>query len=105
MTTDNCPGCGTSLQGEPIAEEHRTHKPDHDDQVALYGRCYCFPYGDATHFGRVIGIEVRGVYDGVLYWTCPDCNHAWPRFNDGLGRLSAESMRYVVAHNEKAVAS
>lgn len=29
--------------------------------------------------GEVIGVEVRGVYDGVLYWTCP-AGHRWHRF-------------------------
>lgn len=29
-----------------------------------------------------MGIEVRGVYDGVLIWKCADCNHMWPRFSE-----------------------
>lgn len=32
---------------------------------------------------RVIGVEVRGVYDGVLHWLCPDCGHTWHRWPDG----------------------
>lgn len=90
---DACPHCGTSLQGAPVPDEHRQHKPDHDEQVARYGRCYCLPYGDATHFRREVGIQVSGVYDGVLYWSCPDCGLAWPRdFGVGtrLQRLSEE---------------
>lgn len=27
-----------------------------------------------------IGVEVRGVYDGVLFWQCPSCNGRWHRF-------------------------
>jgi hypothetical protein len=97
---DNCPHCGTSLIGDPIPAEHREHKPDHDEQVARSGRCFCLPYGDATHFRRVMGHEVRGIYDGVLYWSCPDCRLAWPRWTDGLGRLTVIAAEYVVRHNE-----
>ena len=32
---------------------------------------------------RVIGCEVRGVYDGVLYWLCGDCEHKWNRWPEG----------------------
>lgn len=31
----------------------------------------------------VWGVEVRGEYDGVLFWECPACKHAWPRFPEG----------------------
>ena len=28
----------------------------------------------------ILGIEVRGVYDGVLYWQCMACGHTFHRF-------------------------
>lgn len=69
----NCPHCNTSLQGDPIPEQDRQH------------------FGNATHFERQIGVEVRGVYDGVLYWRCPDCGGRWHRFTEGTDmRLKAE---------------
>lgn len=80
---ESCPHCGASMQGEPVPDEYRQHKPDHDEQVARLGRCYCLPYGETTHFSRAIGHEIRGVYDGVLFWSCPDCHMAWPRWTDG----------------------
>lgn len=40
-----------------------------------------------------IGHEVRGVYDGTLYWSCPRTNKAWPRFL-GTSRLAAQSEFY-----------
>lgn len=61
----SCPHCQTSLVGEPIPPESRH----------LYG-------GD-THFDRTIGVEVRGVYDGILFWTCPDCAGTWHRWPKG----------------------
>lgn len=30
---------------------------------------------------RWCGVEIRGVYDGVLYWTCEVCRHAWNRWD------------------------
>jgi hypothetical protein len=41
-------------------------------------RCHTNLTGDRGH-SRVLGIEVWGVYDGVLYWQCPDCEWSWPR--------------------------
>jgi len=64
---DNCPKCGVSLIGDPIPE----------DIVEHYA---------GTHWRREIGIEVRGVYDGVLFWRCPDCEHEWDRFTGKLGK-------------------
>jgi len=90
---DHCPTCGVSLQGDPIPHEYRVHKDDCAEQVARHGRCYCRPYGSATHFRREIGHEVPGVYDGVLFWHCPECGWAWPRFvatSTTLGQKSAE---------------
>ena len=27
-------------------------------------------------FLKTIGVEIRGMYDGVAYWLCPDCRGA-----------------------------
>lgn len=29
----------------------------------------------------VIGVEIQGVYDGVLFWACPDCHGTWNRWD------------------------
>lgn len=34
-------------------------------------------------FNRVLGCEIRGVYDGVLFWHCPDCGKNFHRFPVG----------------------
>lgn len=65
---DFCPHCGVSLQGDSIPEESQ------------------HLYGDSTHFRREIGIEIRGLYDGVVLWRCPDCNKTWNRFEGKFGR-------------------
>ena len=56
-----CPECGASLKG-----------PKHPESAQEY-------YGHNTHGNLAIGVSVKGVYDGVLYWICPLCSHAFPR--------------------------
>jgi hypothetical protein len=65
----NCPHCGASLQGSPIPDRH--NEPDATGKR---------PYGENAHYRREIGIEVTGVYDGVLYWRCRDCGGLWNRW-------------------------
>lgn len=57
-----CPFCHSDLRGEPIPKESQKS------------------YGNHTHFSRLVGIEIRGGYDGVSYWECPDCLRVWDRF-------------------------
>ena len=61
-----CPKCNADFKGSPISEESR--------KKGYYGE------NPPSHFSRLIGVEVPGKYDGVLYWKCPDCNHTWDRF-------------------------
>jgi hypothetical protein len=86
---ETCPHCGVSLQGEPVPEHYLIHDSDcTSEQTGV--RCFCLPYGKVTHFGRKIGIEVQGVYDGVLYWQCPDCGGKWHRWDNPEMRQRAE---------------
>lgn len=39
--------------------------------------------------GRVIGINVQGVYDGILLWCCPDCDGRWHRWPEGTRQRAA----------------
>jgi len=58
-----CPQCGANWKGKSIPKKFRH----------LYSK-------DSTNFSRLIGIEIRGGYDGVSYWECPDCHTRWDRF-------------------------
>lgn len=50
------------------------------------------------HNGRAIGVEIRGVYDGVLFWRCPDCGGSWHRWSPVNSlRLYERAVRYVRA--------
>lgn len=99
---DTCPHCGSNMQGPPIPEKHLHHnvpgdpfynpkEPTCEESKARWAkirpgeeRCFCLPYGgDNTHFSRLIGVEISGVYDGVLFWQCPDCGGRWHRWPEG----------------------
>lgn len=73
----NCPGCGSDQRGDEIP--------------AKYADCY--PSG-ATHYWRTIMIEIPGVYDGGLYFQCPNCGHRWHRWPEGH-HLRAKAEPYV----------
>lgn len=62
---ENCPLCDASFIGQPIPEDIRQH------------------YGGATHFYRYHGIEIPEVYDGSLFYRCPDCHRAFHRWPEG----------------------
>jgi hypothetical protein len=77
---ENCPHCGVSLLGDPIDPakvytEEEYALPWHDRPEGKY-----YPPG-STHFKRTIGVEIQGVYDGVLFYKCPDCNGRWHRWS------------------------
>jgi len=55
---ENCPHCKVSLLADPIPKESLQHY-------------------SGTYFKREIGIEIRGFYDGVAYYECPDCGGEW----------------------------
>lgn len=86
--------------GAEIPARYLEHQPDHDAQVEKYGKCYCRPWGDKTHYSRVIGHEVPEIYDGVLFWSCPDCGKAWPRDFGNTNRTEVSS-DYVERFNKQ----
>ena len=56
-----CPYCETDWQGAPIPKHIRKH------------------YGKSTHWHKLIGVEIRGRYDGVAFWKCPSCSTEFVR--------------------------
>ncbi len=74
----SCPNCGADWQGEPIPEEDRH----------LYAE-------GTTHFSKLIGVEVRGKFDGVCYWECPECHVRWDRFT-GEKIVTSQARRIAI---------
>lgn len=46
----------------------------------------------------LMGHVERGVYDGVLWWECLSCGHAWPR-GGFEGRRAEVARRSADEHN------
>lgn len=78
MTRDTCPHCAVSLVGAEIPVDKRES------------------YGGATHWRREIGVELRGGYDGTLFYQCPDCDGVWHRWSVG-SPMHAEAERYFAS--------
>jgi Zn-finger nucleic acid-binding protein len=45
-------------------------------------------------YSRCIGVEIQGVYDGMLFYQCPDCDGRWHRFPEG-DPLHERARKYV----------
>lgn len=50
---------------------------------------------DGRHYLRTIGVCIPGVYDGVLFWACPDCQGAWHRWAPEDGRRYEAAARAI----------
>lgn len=111
VDTRICPHCRTDLRGPAIPEEYFVHHlegdpswdraaqgPSCEKQVEMWGRCHCLPYGDKPpedrFFLRTIGHEVNTAYDGILFWSCPDCGGTWHRWPEGH-HLRVIAARYM----------
>ncbi len=95
---DNCPSCSTPWNHEETIFDHfldRYTKEGIPDSILRRTKDITLKqaaaetagyYGDTLetprHFGKdVIGIEIQGEYDGVLYWQCQVCGDYTHRFN------------------------
>ena len=79
----DCPHCLSDFKGEPIPDRHR------------------HLYGGASHYSRLVGIEVPGEYDGTLYYVCPDCGRAIPRDFGPRRQLSLSSLAHAERVNAR----
>lgn len=61
----------------------------------------CPVCGDTEGSSRM-GVEVRGVYDGICYWTCMKCGARWHRFPEGDRRRGAVEDTWAVGDAEIA---
>ena len=73
-----CPNCNSNLEGGLIFDTFMEQYGDEDkalETAAMYGATKT-----EGHWGREIGIEIPGGYDGISYYKCPDCNAYWDRW-------------------------
>ena len=78
---DNCPHCGSSQFDSVIPNRNRCQWFCEDEWDKRSVNCKeNHHYGKSSEFFyRTISVEVRGVYDGCLYYQCPDCDGTWHR--------------------------
>lgn len=94
---EHCTECGSLLVGRDIPYDIVEHyiplNVDKDDWLSIN------PW---PTWKRKIGIEVRGAYDGVLVWKCPDCGYMWPRFPDDKcwGVLHQRGLHFISSSKE-----
>lgn len=78
MEREYCPHCKSDQTGPEIPLDVREQ------------------YDPATsHYSRTIGVEISEIYDGILFFECPDCHGRWHAFTDEGDPLREEAMRYV----------
>ena len=56
---------------------------DHYGKCPRCGAAWGYENAAARRYSRLIGVEVRGIYDGVAYRQCPECPAAFHRFHAG----------------------
>lgn len=81
----NCPHCNSDLRGKEIPLEYldKGYYGDWTEEDGYLGEV-------PRYYGREIVVEVRGVYDGGLYYLCPDCGKAWHRWENDYMRAKAQ---------------
>jgi hypothetical protein len=85
MTQTICPQNGCDLRGEEIPTEYL--------EKGYYGPWK--PEDGPQYYSKVIGVEIRGFYDGVAYWTCPTCGARWHRWTGaGFADMRAKVEEY-----------
>jgi len=81
----HCPACNANWDGGSILESfiqlrnggNPLYANMSDEQLKeRVQELYSPPY----RWSRCIGIEIRGEYDGLSYYKCPDCNVTFNRF-------------------------
>ncbi len=81
MKPSQCPECSTPWEEEEIIFQHFLAKGKTVEEASKTAANYgCTPQ-TPKHFGKdVIGIQIRGGYDGVSFWKCQKCETVFDRF-------------------------
>ena len=81
MHLDNCPKCGTPWKEKETIYEFFLNKYQDEEKARDAAKNYGCTPENPQHFSKdVIGIEVQGMYDGVSYWKCKQCETTFDRW-------------------------
>ncbi|NUQ98275.1 MAG: hypothetical protein HOY79_17585 [Streptomyces sp.] len=83
----HCPWCGADQRADWVLADLEAAGPH--------------PGKETEPFWRTEGVEIPDVYDGVLFWRCPDCGGTWHAWPEGHPRRAAAE-RYVGAPEKTA---
>ena len=76
-----CPGCNVTWQQEETITEYFENTGYSHRKALQTGAMYgCTPDSPKHSAKNVIGIEIRGQYDGVSYWKCTECQTVFDRW-------------------------
>jgi hypothetical protein len=63
----------------------------------------CPSCGTPIPNAQLLGIQLTGIYDGVLVWKDERCGHMWPRFApdaaSGYSRLHDKAVEWIGAES------
>lgn len=62
----NCPECGESWDAGDIPKKDRKN------------------YSEPFKWSKLVGIEIRGGYDGISQYECPFCKAKWDRWTEEI---------------------
>jgi hypothetical protein len=83
--TTICPKCNADWDGGSIVDTFKKQRDEGSEYWKDYSEEQIEEYVKESYFppyrwGRQIGIEVQGEYDGISYYQCPDCETIWDKF-------------------------
>lgn len=93
----HCPHCDTAWREEESIYEYflRTNGGN-EEEARKSASNYGCTEDNPKHFGKnIIGVEVRGYYDGVAYWRCDCCKSCFDRFTGERFEESEVKDRYT----------
>ena len=87
---DNCPKCGTRWKGDDIFLYYLAqakipgnyYSGKTRDEVLEIAAEHGYTIENPQYFCNLIGIEIRGEYDGISRWMCPGCKAQWCRWTN-----------------------
>lgn len=87
-----CPKCNFDFAGEDVKMhflKHLSEQPNAVEDIEAEAERIAAMYGwtaeKPVSFSNIMGIEIRGAYDGTVMHQCPECHTTWDRFTNREG--------------------
>lgn len=61
------------------------------------------PGRPGEYYSKVVMVEIRGVYDGGLFYMCPFCGHTWHRWKPENGKIYTKAVYWMAMWKEATV--